>query len=53
LSTWKLRSAVVPRRPVTTYSASSRIRALKYRVSGLSRPTLVYGVADRTKYGNS
>ena len=44
---------LVPRRPRTTYSASSRMRALKYSVSGLSRPTFVYGVAERTKYGKS
>ena len=29
------------------------MRALKYSVSGLSRPIFVYGVAERMKYGKS
>ena len=44
---------MVPRRPVTTYSASSRRYEWKYRVSGLSSPILVYGPVDWVKNGKS
>ena len=42
-SIWKLRSVVVPRLPVTTYSWPGCTRVPKYSVSGLSRPILVNG----------